>query len=70
MKYVGLTDDPETRKADHGNPSDWWQRKFDTEKQALQWELDMLDKLGYQGGGGGLGWKYGYTYTITSTTKQ
>jgi hypothetical protein len=70
MKYVGLTDDPKTRKAEHGNPSDWWQCEFDNEKEARQWEKDMLAKSGYRGGGGGAGWKYGYTYTITSTTRE
>jgi len=70
MKYVGLTDGPETRKVAHGNPPDWWQRKFDSEKEARQWEQDMLAKPGYTGGGGGQGWRYGYTYTITSATKQ
>ena len=40
MKYVGLTDDPETRKEAHGNPSDWWQRSFSTEKEARQWEKE------------------------------
>ncbi len=69
MKYAGLTDDPETRKTAHGNPTDWWQHRFDNEKEARQWEKDMLAKPGYTGGGGGAGWKYGYTYTITSTTK-
>ena len=70
MKYVGLTDDPKTRKVAHANPPDWWQRKFDSEKEARQWEKDRLAKPGYTGGGGGQGWRYGYTYTITSTTKQ
>ncbi len=70
MMYVGLTDDPETRKVAHGNPSDWRQRRFDSEKEARQWEKDMLARPGHTGGGGGVGWRYGYTYTITSTTKQ
>lgn len=69
MKYVGLTDAPETRKAAHGNPSDWWQRGFDSEAEARQWEKGMLARPGYTGGGGGQGWRYGYTYTITDTTR-
>ncbi len=68
MKYVGLTDDPATRKQQHGNPSDWWQKTFQTEKEARDWEKEMLSKPGYKGGTGGAGWKYGYTYTITSST--
>jgi hypothetical protein len=68
MKYVGLTDDPKTRKVQHGNPSDWWQREFTTERAARQWEQEMLAKPGYKGGTGGSGWRYGYTYTITSST--
>lgn len=70
MKYVGLTDDPKNRKTEHGNPSDWWQRSFATEREARQWEKDMLAKPGNKGGTGGGGWEYGYTYTITSTTKE
>ncbi len=68
MKYVGLTDDPVRRQAEHGNPSDWWQKSFTTEAEARQWEKDMLAKPGYTGGSGGEGWHYGYTYTITGST--
>jgi len=70
MKYVGLTDDPETRKAAHGNPSDWQQLRFNSEQEARRWEKEMLNKPGYTGGTGGEGWKYGYTYTITNVTMQ
>ena len=70
MKYVGLTNDPERRKEEHGNPSDWWTRTFSTETGAREWEKKMLEKPGYKGGPGGDGWKYGYTYTISSTTKE
>jgi len=70
MKYVGLTDDPKARKVEHGNPSDWLQSSFSTEKEARQWEKEMLAKSGYRGGTGGEGWRYGYTYTITSSTRE
>jgi len=70
MKYVGLTDNPSRRRQEHGNPSDWWQRIFVTEREARTWEKEMLEKPGYIGGPGGNGWKYGYTYTITSSTKE
>ena len=70
MKYVGLTDDPETRKQQHGNPSDWWQKSFSSEEEARKWESDMLNQQGYKGGTGGSGWKYGYTYTVTNSTKE
>jgi len=70
VKYVGLTDDPVTRKQQHGNPSDWWQRTFSTEKEARDWEKAKLDTSGYKGGTGGAGWRFGYTYTITSTTNE
>lgn len=70
MKYVGLTNDPETRREGHGNPSDWWQHPFSTENEARLWEKAMLAKPGYTGGTGGEGWRYGYTYTITSTTQE
>lgn len=69
MKYAGLTDDPASRRAAHGNPPDWAQRGFSAEAEARNWERGML-ALGYKGGLGGEGWRYGYTYTITSTTRQ
>jgi len=70
MKYVGLTDDPAARKEAHGNPPDWSQRPFSTEKEARAWEKDMLSRPGYKGGPGGEGWRFGYVYTITSSTKE
>ena len=70
MKYVGLTDDTERRKQEHGNPSDWYERSFSSEEEAREWEKMMLEKIGYEGGTGGEGWKYGYTYTITPNTKE
>ena len=70
MKYVGLTDNPTTRKQQHGNPIDWWVKTFQTENEARDWEKEMLSKPGYKGGTGGAGWKYGYTYTITSSTSE
>lgn len=68
MKYVGLTDNPSRRVAEHGNPSDWLQRSFSNEAEARRWEKDMLSRPGYSGGTGGDGWRYGYTYTITRST--
>ena len=69
MKYAGLTDKPTDRKQAHGNPPDWAQRSFSTEREARQWEKEML-ALGYKGGTGGEGWRYGYTYTITYATRE
>lgn len=66
--YVGLTDDLETRKQQHGNPSDWTVTSpFDTEQNARTWEKVQLAK-GHKGGPGGEGWRYGYWYTITPQT--
>lgn len=70
MRYVGLTDNPETRKQQHGNPSDWWVRSFTSEKEARDWEKEMISRTGYTGGPGGAGWRYGYTYTITNSTRE
>lgn len=70
MKYVGLTDDQQVRKQQHGNPPDWWYKTFSSEKEAREWEKDMLAKPNYMGGPGGAGWKYGYTYTITPYTRE
>ncbi len=68
MKYVGLTNNPERRKAEHGDPRDWRQKQFEKEEEARAWEADMLEHPGYQGGPGGKGWRYGYVYTITNST--
>jgi hypothetical protein len=68
MKYVGLTDDPDRRRKEHGSPPDRWQRGFNNEAEARKWEQEMLSKPGYKGNPGGEGWRYGYTYTITSST--
>jgi len=70
MRYVGLTDDPKGRKAEHGDPRDWSLRSFSTENEARSWEKGMLANPGYQGGPGGAGWRYGYTYTITTSTRE
>lgn len=70
MRYVGLTNDPEQRKAQHGNPRDWLQRRFSSEEEARAWEKEMIAMPGYTGGTGGEGWRFGYTYTITATTIQ
>jgi hypothetical protein len=67
--YVGLTDSPDRRKREHGDPVDWSQRWFVSEGEARAWEQQMLTR-GCQGSAGGQGWRYGYLYTITPSTKQ
>ncbi len=63
-KYYGLTDDPERRKVEHGNPRDWKiEKKFTSEHEARKWEKEMVSKPGSAGDTGGKGWKYGYSYT-------
>lgn len=65
MRYVGLTDVPQRRKADHGNPADFRVvREFSSENEARRWEKDMLAE-GYKGDTGGAGWRYGYTFSVT-----
>lgn len=70
MRYVGLTDDPQQRRQDHGNPVDWLQRIFSWESEARAWEKAMLAQPGFTGGPGGTGWRYGYVYTITNSTRE
>ena len=68
--YVGLTDDLERRRGEHGNPTDWKEYgPFQSEQAARNWEKSAIAS-GYTGGPGGAGWRYGYTYTITSTTRE
>jgi hypothetical protein len=69
--YVGLTNDPDGRRQQHGNPSDWHQTEpFPTEKAARDWEAQYVGRPGYQGGPGGAGWRYGYWFTITPPTRK
>lgn len=70
MRYVGLTDDPAARRAAHGNPTDWCEHRFETERAAREWEEDMLSRPGYTGGPAGKGWHFGYIYTIRRNTIQ
>ena len=72
MIYVGLTDDPVRRRAEHGYPGDWQQTTiaFANEAAARIWEKAELAKPGRRGGTGGGGWRYGYMYTITPSTRQ
>lgn len=69
--YVGLTDNPDRRRGEHGNPSDWIVEKiFLFEFQARSWEKQELAKPGHTGGTGGAGWRYGYKYTVTAYTRE
>ena len=69
--YVGLTDNPDRRRQEHGNPPDWHQTApFPGEPDARAWEAKYVGRPGYQGAPGGPGWRYGYWYTIAPTTRQ
>jgi hypothetical protein len=69
MKHAGLTDDPKKKRESHGNPQEWYQIEFATEKEARHWEKLMM-AVGYQGGSSSDGWKYGYIYAITNSTSE
>ncbi len=69
MKYAGLTDDPDLKRVEHGNPLDWNQHRFFGKEEAQVWEKLMID-VGYQGKSECEEWKYGYTFTITNKTIQ
>lgn len=63
MRYVGLTDDPERRKEEHGGPPDFKVvRRFSSKSDAIEWEKSLLAQ-GYDGDTGGAGWRYGYTFS-------
>ncbi|MBA7579355.1 hypothetical protein ES708_21225 [subsurface metagenome] len=51
---IGVTDDPNKRKEEHGNPKYWHQWDADSEQQARNVESYFMDK-GMKGGTGGLG---------------
>ena len=69
--YVGLTDDPDRRKKEHGSPSDWRVvRHFTRESDAREWEATELKAAGTCGDTGGAGWRKGYKYTVSSATRE
>ena len=49
---IGITADPNDRRAEHGNPEHWKQWKADSETIARKVEEYFLDK-GMKGGAGG-----------------
>ena len=70
MMYIGLTDDPDAKRIEHGNPPDWSQRAFETQPEALEWKRNELWDRGYLSGPLTAEWRFGYTYTITAQTVQ
>lgn len=57
---IGITEDPERRRGEHGNPSAWHQWQADTEGIARRVEKYFLDKgmKGDTGGGVSPDWVY------------
>ena len=51
---VGITDDPDRRRQEHGNPSGWYHWNADSEQVARNVEGYFLKK-GMRGGSGGSG---------------
>lgn len=51
---IGITDDPDRRKSEHGNPKYWMQWNADSETIARNVEKYFLNK-GMKGAGGGGG---------------
>jgi len=67
-KYCGLTDNPDQRKIEHGNPPDFRVVKtFTTESEALKWQNE-LQIMGFTCGNNESGWRFGYIYIMTLTT--
>lgn len=57
---IGVTDNPDRRKREHGNPNVWYNWDADTEQVARNVEAYFLDK-GIKGAGGG-GGRADYVY--------
>lgn len=57
---IGVTDDPDRRKREHGNPSAWYQWDADSEQVARNVEAYFVEKgmKGDTGGGGGADYVY------------
>ncbi len=54
MWTIGVTDNPDRRRREHGNPSVWYQWDADSQQAARNVEAYFLDK-GMKGGTGGVG---------------
>lgn len=59
---IGVTDDPTSRRNEHGNPASWHQWDADTETIARNVEAYFLDKGMKGGAGGGGGADYVYIF--------
>ena len=70
MKNVGLTNNPDEIKKNHGEPEDWWQRSFSNELEAKKWINVLIKNYGYKEIEGTEGWKYGFTYTPQTQYKS
>lgn len=59
---IGVIDDPNRRRTEHGNPQHWHQWDADTETAARNVEKYFLDKVMKGGGGGPGGADYVYIF--------
>jgi len=59
---IGVTDDPNRRRGEHGNPKHWHQWNADTQQAARNVESYFLAKGMKGGGGGGGGADYVYIF--------
>jgi len=64
--HIGLTDDPDRRKIEHGNPKTWYQWEADSEPVAKGVESYLVHNTKMQGETGGAGWKYVYMFMKVS----
>lgn len=68
--YCGLTNDVQTEKQLHNNPSDFTVFKFNSAKIAKSWIKTML-KMNYSiGEQEHIDWQYGYLYTVSERTNE
>lgn len=68
--YCGLTNDVQTEKQLHNNPSDFTVFKFNSPKIAKSWIKTML-KMNYSiGEQEHIEWQYGYLYTVSERTNE
>jgi hypothetical protein len=59
---VGITNDPERRRGEHGNPSVWYYWEADSERIAREVEEHFLEKGMNGGGRGGITPTYVYIF--------
>ncbi|MBN2208363.1 MAG: hypothetical protein JW759_03615 [Candidatus Coatesbacteria bacterium] len=70
MKCIGLTNDPDKARTQHGSPSDWWEHEFMSETAASAWLEHALTKPGHTADKGDRAGRHGFAYEMKEKKKK